>query len=52
MTEARMVTFACDGTITLSNTLTVTWDTVLDATGHQITISGSNAVRVFISNRT
>src|SRR6516225_5378868 len=41
------VTFACDGTITLANTISNTTDTVLDATGRQIMISGSNAVRIF-----
>src|SRR5690349_10452227 len=40
------VTFACDGTITLGSTITNTLDTVIDATGHQITISGNNAVRL------
>jgi hypothetical protein len=41
------VTFACDGTIALSNTLSITIGTVFDATGHQVCISGSNSVRVF-----
>jgi hypothetical protein len=41
------VTFACDGTITLASPITNSLDTVLDASGHQITISGGNAVRVF-----
>ena len=43
------VTFACDGTISLANTITIpnsSW-LMLDATGHQVTISGGNAVRVF-----
>src|ERR1022692_2160947 len=40
-------TFACDGTITLASTISNSVNTVLDATGHQITISGSNTVRVF-----
>ena len=44
------VNFACDGTITLSNTITITKDTVLDGTGHSVTVSGSNAVRVFQVN--
>ena len=47
MAGGGTVTFACDGTITLANTLTITLDTVLDATGHQVTISGTDAVRVF-----
>ena len=41
------VTFACDGTIVLANTLVISQDTVLDASGHNITISGNNQVRVF-----
>ena len=41
------VTLACDGTITLTSPLEVTQNTVLDAQGHQVTISGGNAVRVF-----
>jgi hypothetical protein len=44
------VTFACDGTITLSKTMTFSLDTVLDGTGHQITISGFGKVRVFCVN--
>ncbi len=35
------VTFACDGTIVLANTISNTLDTVLDASGHQVTIIGS-----------
>jgi hypothetical protein len=45
-----VVTFACDGTINLANTITNVVDTTLDASGRQITISGSNAVRVFYIN--
>src|SRR5688500_11656531 len=41
------ITFACDGTITLSATLIVERDTVLDASGREVTISGANTVRVF-----
>lgn len=41
------VTFACDGTITLSNTITISQDTLLDGSGHTVTISGNNAVRIF-----
>jgi hypothetical protein len=47
MAGGGTVTFACDGTITLANTLTNELDTVFDATGRSVTISGSNAVRVF-----
>lgn len=50
MTGGGTVTFACDGTITLANTITNETDIVLDGTGHQITISGGNSVRVFYVN--
>jgi hypothetical protein len=41
------VTFACDGVISLSDVLVVTNDTLLDATGHDVTVSGSNSTRLF-----
>lgn len=47
MAGGGTVRFACDGTITLTNTITVMADTVLDGTGHHVTISGGDAVRVF-----
>jgi hypothetical protein len=47
MVGGGTVTFACDGTITLASTITIAMDTVLDGTGHQIIISGGDAVRVF-----
>jgi hypothetical protein len=47
MAGGGTVLFACDGTITLARTITNFFDTTLDGTGHQITISGGNAVRVF-----
>ena len=50
MAGGGVVTFACDGTITLANTITNVVDTTLDASGRQVTISGSNAVRVFYIN--
>src|SRR5262245_1757135 len=42
-----LVTFNCDGTLTLSNTVAITNNTTLDASGHSITISGNSAVRLF-----
>ena len=45
-----MVTFACGGTITLASTITNAADIVVDGTGHQVTISGGHAVRVFYVN--
>jgi hypothetical protein len=42
-----IVTFACDGVIVLTNTLVINGSTRLDATGHSVVLSGSNAVRLF-----
>jgi fibronectin-binding autotransporter adhesin len=44
------VDFACDGTIVLTNEITISQDAILDANGHAVTISGNNAVRVFVVN--
>jgi hypothetical protein len=46
MVGGGIVTFACDGTILLARTLTIAASTVLDATGHQVTISGGGGVQV------
>lgn len=40
-------TFSLSGTIVLTNTVRITQDTIIDGTGQNIVISGSNAVRVF-----
>jgi len=37
-----VIPFACDGTITLTSQIVITNNTVLDATGHQITIAPMN----------
>ena len=50
MAGGGTVTFACDGTITLASTITNVNDTMLDGSGHQVTISGNGAVRVFYVN--
>lgn len=42
------VTFACDGTIALASTITNTVNTTLDGNGHNVSISGEDAVRVFL----
>lgn len=44
------ITFDCDGTIQLTSPISITRDAVLDASGHAITLSGSNAVRLFNVN--
>jgi hypothetical protein len=41
------VIFNCDGTIILTNTITISEDTLLDASGYTVTLSGNNAVRIF-----
>src|SRR5262245_49591142 len=41
------ISFACDGTIVLTNTLAVTTNAIVDATGHEVTLSGDNQVRIF-----
>src|ERR1019366_8219603 len=48
--EGGIVTFACDGTITLGDTIVIGTNTELDCTGHQVTISGRGSVRVFYVN--
>jgi hypothetical protein len=50
MAGGGTVTFACDGTITLASTITNENDTTLDGSGHNVTISGNGAVRVFVVN--
>jgi hypothetical protein len=50
MSTGGTVTFGFNGTIYLTNTITVSNSTVLDATGQTVTISGSNAVQIFIVN--
>ena len=46
MEGGGLVTLACEGTITLSNTLRFTANTIIDARGHSVVLSGGNAVRV------
>src|SRR5438093_13258001 len=41
------VTFDCDGVISLTNTLTIATNTVLDGSGRRIVISGNASVRPF-----
>lgn len=47
MSGGGTVTFACDGTITVTSTLVIDTDTIFDATGHDVTIDGNFANRVF-----
>jgi len=41
MAGGGTVTFACNGTITLTNTIVVASDTLLDSSGRQVTVSGT-----------
>lgn len=50
LNQGTNVLFACDGTITLGSTIIIATNTVLDANGHQVTVSGGNLVRVFQVN--
>ena len=45
--QGGTVTFVCDGTIVLSNTIIIGSDVALDGTGRNVAISGNNAVRLF-----
>src|SRR5262245_35567671 len=47
LAEGDLVSFACDGTIVLTNTIVIGEDTTIDASGHSVTLSGGNAVRIF-----
>jgi hypothetical protein len=47
LADGGTVTFASDAVIALSHTVSITTNAVLDGTGHQITVSGNNAVGVF-----
>lgn len=47
MAYGGRITFACDGVITVTSTITNSVDTTLDGAGHDVTISGVDAVRVF-----
>jgi predicted outer membrane repeat protein len=44
------VTFACSGTIILTNPITIAANTTVDGSGQAVTISGNNAVQVFSVN--
>src|SRR6266576_2528125 len=45
-----IIKFSCDGTITLTNNLTISDEMVFDASGHAVTISGGQKARVFQVN--
>jgi hypothetical protein len=43
----RKINFQCDGTIRLTQPVAITSDRILDASGHNVVISGGNSVRIF-----
>ena len=47
MAGGGTVTFDCDGTIMLGGPISISANTTLDGSGHQITLSGGNAVQTF-----
>ena len=44
------IIFSCDGTITLSNTITIGKNLTIDGTGHTVIINGDNNVQVMTLN--
>ena len=48
--ENGTITFGGDYTIPLASTLTISKSLTIDGTGHSVTVSGENAVRVFSVN--
>src|SRR5439155_12173682 len=51
LSKGGTVTFLCSGTITVTNTIVISTNVVLDGTGTTPSISGGNAVRIFTVNR-
>jgi hypothetical protein len=45
--EGGQITFTTNGTILLTNTITLDADAIIDGTGHSITLSGGGATRLF-----
>src|SRR5437867_11573440 len=50
LSKGGTVTFGCSGTITVTNTIVISTNVVLDGTGQTTSISGGNAVRIFTVN--
>jgi fibronectin-binding autotransporter adhesin len=46
--EGGTITLACDGTIVLTQPLIIDRNTVINASGHVVRLSGSNSVRMFV----
>jgi hypothetical protein len=47
LAEGGTVLFGTNGTLTLTNTITIALDSTLDANGNAVTISGASTVRLF-----
>jgi predicted outer membrane repeat protein len=47
ITQSGRVTFECSGIITLTQTIVIRSDIVIDGNGHSLTISGGNSIRLF-----
>lgn len=45
--QGGLITITCDATITFSNPITISNAVTIDATGHAVTFSGANTVRLF-----
>ena len=50
LNNGGLVTFACDGTISLGRTFVISRDTILDASGRSVTISGNGTTGIFTVN--
>jgi hypothetical protein len=51
LSEGGTVTFLCSGAITVTNTIVISTNVVLDGTGQSPNLSGGNAVRIFRVNQ-
>src|SRR6185369_4416398 len=50
LSEGGTVTFRCSGTITVTNTIVISTNVVLDGTGQNNSIGGGNGARIFKVN--
>jgi hypothetical protein len=50
MENGGTIKLACDGVLDIAHTLTIEKDTLLDATGHDVTLSGNDQVRIMLVN--
>src|SRR5258705_260317 len=50
MLNGGLVKIKCDGVLSLTNTLVISTNTILDATGQAVALSGGGAIRLFVIN--